>query len=530
MNAILLEKLKDKAAALSYVFILLILGLPLWWQTTTVYRANLPYTEIEDLTQQSNIKQKVNILLITEDAINTHKLGPHLQSIFLNSEVYDVELSVRTPSESEQKAIKSVDSLADIDATLGKELSVNRVGWIVLLEVPGLVLEGMDSVVAGNHRTVYFEKSCKAEDIAGLVMDVMLGEYTLYQEWKTWQSSGHQDRQSELARRRQEGGQLARKKTTGHIDLQLSLLVPEPDMVIAHWDIQNAVEAYIKPFLEKFPLQVSVNSQVLYLTDFKLKQTTEGGLEVTGEQIGLALNHVESLLNSQSSVNPAINLIIYIPRITQSPLTIKDSPSGSFVVPRWGGVLVYNYFDSNDPQFHGAKFPTKLTLDMEKIAGVWLGQLRTLLGVANVEDTRALPLNADGVRLWEIDYQHRYRSLENYLETASTLYSLSSLLGQISNIVIVEDIARRVENALSALKSSVENLETGNLVEGHSGSQEAIQQAEAAFFDPSLLALLYFPDDQKYAIYVPYFVPVGLPILLSIKSIVKLMKSNEKLD
>ena len=43
----------------------------------------------------------------------------------------------------------------------------------------------------------------------------------------------------------------------GRVDLQLSLLVPEPDMVIAQWDIQNAVEAYIKPFLEKFPLQVT---------------------------------------------------------------------------------------------------------------------------------------------------------------------------------------------------------------------------------------------------------------------------------
>ena len=40
-------------------------------------------------------------------------------------------------------------------------------------------------------------------------------------------------------------------------------------------------------------------------------------LDVTGEQIGLALNHVESLLNSQSSVNPALNLIINIPTVEQ---------------------------------------------------------------------------------------------------------------------------------------------------------------------------------------------------------------------
>ena len=40
MNPVLLEKLKGNAGALSYVFILILLGVPLWWYTTTVYRYN----------------------------------------------------------------------------------------------------------------------------------------------------------------------------------------------------------------------------------------------------------------------------------------------------------------------------------------------------------------------------------------------------------------------------------------------------------------------------------------------------------
>jgi len=91
-------------------------------------------------------------------------------------------------------------------------------------------------------------------------------------------------------------------------------------------------------------------------------------------------------------------------------------------------------------------------------------------------------------------------------------------------------LVNRLSSSLKQMKSSIELLEVGNLVEGHEASQQAIQQSEAAFFDPSLLALLYFPDDQKYAIYVPYFVPVGLPILLSLKSVVKLLKNREKID
>jgi hypothetical protein len=39
-------------------------------------------------------------------------------------------------------------------------------------------------------------------------------------------------------------------------------------------------------------------------------------------------------------------------------------------------------------------------------------------------------------REWEVDYQMRQRSLENILETGSTLSSLAQLISQIANIVI----------------------------------------------------------------------------------------------
>ena len=49
-------------------------------------------------------------------------------------------------------------------------------------------------------------------------------------------------------------------------------------------------------------------------------------------------------------------------------------------------------------------------------------------------------------------------------------------------------------------------------------------QAETAFFDPSLLALLYSPDDQKYAIYVPfaffYYISLSIHLLVEYVSII----------
>ncbi|GAA5820438.1 hypothetical protein JCM10212_006118, partial [Sporobolomyces blumeae] len=40
--------------------------------------------------------------------------------------------------------------------------------------------------------------------------------------------------------------------------------------------------------------------------------------------------------------------------------------------------------------------------------------------------------------------------------------------------------------------------------------------ASLAFFDPSMLPLLYFPDEHKYAVYTPLFGPVSVPLVVGL--------------
>lgn len=63
-------------------------------------------------------------------------------------------------------------------------------------------------------------------------------------------------------------------------------------------------------------------------------------------------------------------------------------------------------------------------------------------------------------------------------------------------------------------------------------AKAAFAASERAFYDPSMLALLYFPDDQKYAIYIPLFLPVLVPVFFSIIEIYKglVKKKEEKED
>ena len=122
----------------------------------------------------------------------------------------------------------------------------------------------------------------------------------------------------------------------------------------------------------------------------------------------------------------------------------------------------------------------------------------------------------------------RFRGIENILDSKSTLSSLARLLSQIPNIVISEDVGQIVQSSVANIIKGSAELRQGNLEKSYTHSREALELSETAFFDKSLLKLLYFPDDQKYVIYIPYFLPVGFAVILSLKSLIQFFKVEMK--
>jgi hypothetical protein len=81
--------------------------------------------------------------------------------------------------------------------------------------------------------------------------------------------------------------------------------------------------------------------------------------------------------------------------LDRTPLTVKNSPTNSFLLPRWGGIHIYNYHEAGEDNF---KFPAKISVDMARVMGIWLGQLRILLGVKERPGLSALPVPHSGLR------------------------------------------------------------------------------------------------------------------------------------
>ena len=94
--------------------------------------------------------------------------------------------------------------------------------------------------------------------------------------------------------------------------------------------------------------------------------------------------------------------------------------------------------------------------------------------------------------------------------------------------MISEEIGLVVQSSVNNIVRGSEELGQGNLEKCYSHGRKALELSETAFFDKSLLKLLYFPDDQKYAIYIPYFLPVGFAVIMSLKSLLQFFKEEMK--
>nr|XP_040565313.1 GPI transamidase component PIG-S-like [Lepeophtheirus salmonis] len=502
---------------LSFAGVMILIGVPTWWKCTKVYRVDLPYDQIQtELFPPEELPAKV--IFISEDvSADRHQFPIALRDALIRSEeslsLYKIGFSARGPNAFESDLIQNFDIKLSDSSFISRQHNVNE-GTLLIYYVPKI-----NGVLIGNGRSVYIGSDVKASDVASVVKKSILGESVLVSSVISIQSD-KKLLENKLNLRR------VPASADGY-DILFTLLNPEPDRLNAEWDIKKAVDLYVDPFTSHLSnlSSFSVKSQMLYMTDLTFPSRSsledmDGNKLLSQQDLGLAINSVESRLTSHVSSNPTLNFITYIPKRSMSPLYIESpSSSPSFMLPKWGGVYIYNV-ERNDskPSIH---------IETSKVMEVFLSQLKLLLGIQEESKLDYIKyVEHSGIRLWEKEFLFRLRGMENLLLSRLTLQSLAHLLYKISNIVITDEIGEEVLKSVACFKEGSSKFSSGLIEDGFRDSKCAFKSSEKAFFDPSLLALLYFPEDQKYAIYIPLFLPVGFPVLLSLLTILKFWKSS----
>ncbi|CAG8612064.1 1296_t:CDS:2 [Paraglomus brasilianum] len=512
----------------------ILIGLPLWWKTTDVYRAQLPFTEIEQWSrwEASNLVFPLDFTFYfaeeDETPIELEQLSENIERALNEQFSRDAEadglvtqLSVTVDSVKWKQWDKIVRKENEIDVdSFGNSMEEFN-GRYEFYIAPG---DGDMRVNLGNSRCAFVQINRKdwnelaiTKILPSLLFSFFHSEYLLLSALFKPPSPEEKPNIDNMRA----------MKYSPRYQITFSLMNACPSTLLVDWNIEEAVNMYLKPFLDELKIlsEVTVDSQVQYyaqLTVTPEKNENEGYYYLRPEMLPHFVNSAEWNLASAVSSYPTLNLILYTPEANQSPLHIHNSKghpidNNAFLIPRWGGIVISNPQTTNNSY--------KLTVEeLKPIIEIFISQLRGLLGVRKFTSddkelsakVRYAPPPSTAITAWELDSLIRHRTAENIVAAISTLKSLSQLVSEIPNMVVLDHIQTEVLQALDSLKESCENLRTMSYVAALNHAKQALERSESAFFDPTMVSMLYFPDEHKYAIYMPLFVPVSVPLLIAL--------------
>eukprot|EP00698_Gefionella_okellyi_P006357 TRINITY_DN15724_c0_g1_i1.p1 TRINITY_DN15724_c0_g1~~TRINITY_DN15724_c0_g1_i1.p1 ORF type:complete len:370 (+),score=54.78 TRINITY_DN15724_c0_g1_i1:63-1172(+) len=283
--------------------------------------------------------------------------------------------------------------------------------------------------------------------------------------------------------------------------LHFALVQAEPTERIK-WDFRKILPI-IQPFLHSFgpAVSFSVESQIVHyaaIADVALDPQA-ACYAIPAARAYNVLSPQQWLAESSSGTTPTIKFAIFVPPASMRPLCIRNSKGtlDGFIVPRWGGISIWN--PSNGT--------TELSdAELQSHVELFAGQLAQMLGYPH-EDV--------GTR----DGLERYtRTVVAALlaDSVRKACSLATLIAGLPQVVVGPVVANGVQQTLYLAGQTEAELHKGNVHQAALHARAASQLAEGTFFDPSVVAQLYFPTEHKYALYLPLLGPVCIPIFVNL--------------
>jgi phosphatidylinositol glycan class S len=501
---------------LSFWAIVIFLGLPIWWKTTSIYRANLPLKAMTDLGNGKICKptfplriavetdlgfqESQNLVKTTQHALDDlNDFSAHHLRLFLPdrpANTSDVFL------DDEERIIVS-DHVALLvrlkPAALASPSPSSKLHvYSPVLDVFYSSNQLPASSSSASALSTYIAKQLQAifaEEQASLAY--MMGST----EWAT--ENSHKTLSPEVLETQSRRSTRSFKYApTYHVTFSLIT----PSSIPSDWQIEEALDTYISPLLKSLSsisnftvdTQVQLNAYFSSSINPEYDETRKAWL-LKKEDLSGFINAAEWPLNPNIGAGPTINFILYIPAPSQSPLLIHETEGTSWLIPQWGGIQILNTPSS-------AHTTKTLTKDMlEPAMHTFSNHLLSLLGLPH--SPNSLP-----VKLSTLTRIHTSSLIHS---ASSTLGALARLTLTLPSIAIPNAVAASVSQTIAHLNSACADLREGNFVSALENARVAEKQAETAFFERSMVGQVYFPDEHKVAVYLPLLGPVAVPLVLS---------------
>ncbi|KAG2179107.1 hypothetical protein INT43_001957 [Umbelopsis isabellina] len=536
-----------KRLVIASFWVVVLLGLPLWWKTTAVYRAQLPFAQIDSwvdrkacqLTFPSTFVVHLASIADADPKAHNHPLDyPTIENAIaasVDQQIYqaNTQQCVEFPLNIEIKEWRITSDIIDLlkhTSEQREKSTIGRYDIFLAPQLPAPTSTKRAHVKLGNDRSMIITlREWTTSDIEESTAAAIA---TLLQEERERVQSIACD--NELRERSNLDG-LRTMKFSPMYQMTFSLMNEDPSGLQVDWDIEDAVNTYLRPFMSEVSVisNFSVDSQIQHFAQLAVtpqymeRQKLPSYYYLTPETLPHFINSAEWNLASAISTYPTINFILYIPAQNKSPLRIHNSKgqpvrSNAFLIPRWGGIVI-----KNQPKALTASGALAFGKeDLKPFMEIFVAQLRTLIGIHDLKKIMS-PLETSheisyesapqtAVTVTELDAVIKQRIAENIVNSIATLKSLAQLVMDIPNMVVLDHIRTEVEISLDSLEQACQALQQQDYMKALTHSISAIERSEKAFFDPTMVSMLYFPDEHKYAIYMPLFVPVSVPMIMAV--------------
>ncbi|CAL4946048.1 unnamed protein product [Urochloa decumbens] len=321
----------------------------------------------------------------------------------------------------------------------------------------------------------------------------------------------------------------------GNVVLSFSLLNADPSDWVYDWEFEKVGERMLNPVIEALrPIaEINIESQVLYHTpksSYSHSDDKLGGNVLSMGDIPFFVNSNEWHLDTSISAtgrSKVLQFVVYVPSAKECPLYLQLPDGGlsktnAFISPMWGGVLIWNPPDClhGSENTHGTRKKMSSQELMETLE-IFIGQLRQLFGLkpSYLSQDMGMPtkfvVSEKGFTEWELDLLYRHHACSNLLSCLTTLESLSSLVHSLPRMIVMDEIGRQVELSLEAANLAQRNATLGISDSSAASATRARALAEDAFFHPSIMSISYASIEHYFAIYMPFFAPVSLHVLLA---------------
>ncbi|KAH7324314.1 phosphatidylinositol-glycan biosynthesis class S protein [Stachybotrys elegans] len=490
--------LRRSYVVLSFWAIVLLLGLPIWWKTTSIYRASLP---LDAMLQWADGKAcrpvfplQISIqadALPDAEAQHLVRLTQHALDDLNDFSGHHLRLRLAPKHvDGEAAALKAYDPDAalTIQLTPGDATTASLNPHTPVLDIA----YPPNSVPSTNTAS-----SALATYIANELRSTFAEEQTIISYLLSAASAGSPSPSASVARPAgltPDMVEALSKRTTRSLryspSYHLTFSLFTPVSVPNTWDIDAAIREYVQPVLDILSQihNFTIDTQVqLYATPGAQSQV------LNKDDLASFINAAEWPLSPSIGGAPTVNFLTYIGNQT---IGLDDTPertSHSWMIPQWGTVYLLPLPDTTTHVGSDVLKQPMLT---------FAGHLLSLLGTPH---SGSLPLRLSTLS--------RIRSADLLLRASSTLGSLARLSLALPSIPIPQSVADGVSKSMYHLEQACASL---GGPEGLMHARKAEAEAETAFFEKSMVGQLYFPDEHKVAVYLPLLGPVGVPLIIGL--------------